>query len=120
MGRCNPDVRLEERHKIAKWHEANMPVSEIADRLDRAPSTIHHKLKRNHDDDKELPELNRYCAIPAQNMFTSAGHSSKDDRESELEGRHRRAPEGWLPPCDSPAPDLDRLAGSCRSAPENS
>jgi IS30 family transposase len=60
---------LEERRKIAKWREAKMPVPEIADRLGRAPSTVYRELKRNFFRDKELPELNGYHAIAAQNMY---------------------------------------------------
>jgi len=69
MGRCYPHLSLEERRKIAKWREAKMSVPEIADRLGRAPSTIYRELKRNFYDDKELPELNGYHAIAAQNMY---------------------------------------------------
>jgi len=32
---------LDERHKLAKWLEAKMPISEIADRMGRDPSTIY-------------------------------------------------------------------------------
>jgi IS30 family transposase len=60
---------LEERRKIAKWFEAKMPVPEIADRLCRAPSTIYRELRRNHYTDKELPELNGYHAVAAQDMY---------------------------------------------------
>jgi len=61
--------RLEERRKIDKWHEAEMPVPEIADRLGRASSTIYRELKRNTYDDKELPELEGYYALNAQAMY---------------------------------------------------
>jgi IS30 family transposase len=64
MGRSYPHLSLEERRKIAKWREAKMPVSEIADRLGRAASTIYRELKRYFFDDKELPELNGYHAVP--------------------------------------------------------
>lgn len=66
MGRCYLHLSLEDRRKLAKWHEAKMPVPEIADRLGRAPSTIYRELKRNCYDDKELPELNGYYALNAQ------------------------------------------------------
>ena len=69
MGRCYPHLNLEERRKIAKWREAKMPVPEIADRLGRAPSTIYRELKRSFYDDKELPELNGYYALNAQDMY---------------------------------------------------
>ncbi|MEM8654699.1 MAG: helix-turn-helix domain-containing protein [Pseudomonadota bacterium] len=44
MGRCYPHLSLEERRKIDKWREAKMPVSEIADRLGRTPSTIYRYI----------------------------------------------------------------------------
>jgi IS30 family transposase len=69
MGRCYPHLSLEERRKIGKWHDAKMPVPEIADRLGRAPSTIYRELKRNSYDDKELPELDGYYALNAQAMY---------------------------------------------------
>lgn len=69
MGHCYPHLSLEERRKIGKWCEANMPIPEIADRLGRAPSTIYRELKRNFFDDRELPELNGYYALTAQDMY---------------------------------------------------
>lgn len=69
MGRCYPHLSLEERRKLAKWREAKMPVPEMADRLGRAPSTVYRELKRNYYHDKELPELNGYHALNAQDMY---------------------------------------------------
>lgn len=40
MGPHYSHLSLEERRKIAKRHEATMPVPEIADRLGRDASTI--------------------------------------------------------------------------------
>ncbi len=69
MGRSYRHLSLEERRKIAKWREAKMPVPEVADQLGRAASTIYRELKRNFFDDKELPELNGYHAVAAQEMY---------------------------------------------------
>lgn len=69
MGHCYPDLSLEERRKIDKWREAKMAIPEIANRLERAPSTIYRELKRNFYDDKELPELNGHYALNAQDMY---------------------------------------------------
>ncbi|WP_171169620.1 IS30 family transposase [Ruegeria sp. HKCCA0370] len=69
MESCYPHLSLEERRKIAKWRDARMPVPEVADRLGRAPSTIYRELKRNFFTDTEMPELNGYHAIAAQNMY---------------------------------------------------
>ena len=38
MGSYSPHLRLDERRKRAKWREANMPMSEISDRLGRDAS----------------------------------------------------------------------------------
>jgi IS30 family transposase len=37
MGSHYCHLKLEERRKLAKWLEAKMPISEIADRLGRDP-----------------------------------------------------------------------------------
>ena len=62
-------MKLDERRKLAKWLNAKMPVSEIADRLGRDPSTINRDTKRNQYTDTELPELNGYHALIAQGMY---------------------------------------------------
>lgn len=69
MGRCYPHLSLEERRKIAKWRDAKMPVPEIADRLCRTPSTIYRELKRNFYHDDEIPRLNGYYALVAQDGY---------------------------------------------------
>lgn len=69
MGRCYPHLNLDERRKLAKWRDAKMPILEIADRLGRAPSTIYRELKRNAFQDAELPSLDGYYAVAAQDMY---------------------------------------------------
>lgn len=69
MGRCYPHLNLDERRNLAKWLEAKMPVKEIADNLDRAPSTIYREIKRNYYRDEEIPELNGYHAVVAQDRY---------------------------------------------------
>ncbi len=69
MGTHYCHLKLEERRKLAKWLEAKMPVSEIADRLGRDPSTIYRDIKRNRYTDIELAELNGYYALNAQGMY---------------------------------------------------
>ena len=69
MGTHYSHLSLEERRKIAKWRDAKMPISEMADRLGRDASTIYRDLRRNHFDDEELPELNGYYALNAQHMY---------------------------------------------------
>ena len=69
MGRHYCHLRLDERRKLAKWLEARMPISEIADRLGRDPSTIYRDIKRNRYTDDELPELDGYHALVAQEKY---------------------------------------------------
>jgi transposase, IS30 family len=59
---------LDERRRLAKWREARIPVKEIALRLGRDASTLYRELKRNFFRDTELPELDGYHAVAAQDM----------------------------------------------------
>ena len=69
MARCYPHLNLEERRKLAKWLEAKIRVKEIADNLCRAPSTIYREIRRNTYRDEEIPELNGYHAVVAQDAY---------------------------------------------------
>ena len=69
MGRCYPHLNLEERRKLAKWLEAKIPIREIADNLRRAPSALYRERKRNHYRDAEIPQLNGYHAVNAQDKY---------------------------------------------------
>ena len=64
-----PHLNLEERRKLAKWLEAKIPVKEIADNLQRAPSTIYREIRRNYYRDDRLPQLNGYHAVNAQDQY---------------------------------------------------
>ena len=63
MGTHYCHLKLDERRKLAKWLEAKIPVKEIADNLQRAPSTIYREIRRNTYSDTELPQLNGYHAL---------------------------------------------------------
>ena len=69
MGTHYCHLKLDERRKLAKWIEAKMPISEIADRLGRDPSTIYRDIKRNRYTDGDLPELNGYHALVARDKY---------------------------------------------------
>lgn len=69
MGRHYSHLRLDERRRIAKWLEAKMPITEMADRLGRSASTLYRDIKRNRYTDTELPELDGYHAVAAQDMY---------------------------------------------------
>ncbi|MGO4908799.1 IS30 family transposase [Pseudorhodobacter sp. W20_MBD10_FR17] len=69
MGRTYPHLDLEERRRLAKWLQAKLTVKEIAQNLNRAPSTIYREIRRNYYSDTELPELNGYHAVNAQDKY---------------------------------------------------
>lgn len=69
MSRSYPHRNLDERRKLAKWLEAKIPVTEIADDLFRAPSTIYREIKRNSCQDDENPVLNGYHSALAQDRY---------------------------------------------------
>ena len=69
MGRHYSHLSLDERRRIANWLEAKMPIAEVADRLCRDASTIYRDIKRNRHTDSELPELDGYHAVAAQDMY---------------------------------------------------
>lgn len=69
MGSHDCHLKLDERRKIAKWLEAKMPIGEIADRLGRDATSIYRDIKRNRYTDKEIPELNGYHALVAQDKY---------------------------------------------------
>lgn len=66
MPRSYTHLSLEDRRKIARWHDAKMPVLEIAMRLGRHRATIHRELKRNRFIDAELQHLSGYYPLNAQ------------------------------------------------------
>jgi IS30 family transposase len=69
MSRSYPHLNLDERRNLAKWLEAKIPVKEIADNLGRAPSRIYREIKRNYYRDEEIPNLNGYHAMVAQEWY---------------------------------------------------
>jgi len=99
MGRRYLHLNLEERRKIAQWLEARMPVPEIADRLSRAPSSIYREIKRNFYDDEEIPYLNGYYAMNAQEMYKQrrAVHRKMIRHPQLKEAVEDRLKAGWSP-----------------------
>jgi transposase, IS30 family len=99
MGSHYCHLKLNERRKLAKWLEAKMAISEIADRLGLDPSTIYRDIKRNRYTDKELPELDEYHALVAQdkNEARRAIHR-KLIRQPEVKAAvENRSKAGWSP-----------------------
>ena len=66
MARRYVHLSLEDRRKIARWHDAKVPVLEIAARLGRHRATIHRELKRDRFVDAELQDFSGYYALNAQ------------------------------------------------------
>ena len=66
MPRSYAHLSLEGRRKIARWHDAKMPVLEIAHRLGLYRATIHRELKRDRFVDAELQDFSGYYALNAQ------------------------------------------------------
>ncbi len=64
------ELNLRERRAIEEMLNAKIPVRKIAAEISRHVSTIYREIKRNHYDDKELPELNGYYGVVAQRTAT--------------------------------------------------
>lgn len=99
MGRHYSHLSLEERRKLDTWRAAKMSVAEMADRLGRDASTLYRDIRRNTYSDTELPELNGYYAVTAQQMYERrrAVHRKlvmHPDLKAAVEGRLRA---GWSP-----------------------
>lgn len=99
MGTHYSHLRLDERRKLASWLGAKMPIAEIADRLGRDASTIYRDIKRNQYTDTELPELNGYHALVAQNKYEArrAIHRKMIVHPELKEAIEDRLKAGWSP-----------------------
>ena len=99
MGSHYCHLKLDEHRKLAKWLEAKTPVSEIADRLGRDPSTIYRDIKRNRYTDEDLPELNGYHAVVAQDKYEErrAIHRKMIVHPKLKEAIEDRLKAGWSP-----------------------
>jgi len=61
------ELDLSERRVIEDMLNAKMPVSKIATELGRHRSTVYRDIQRNGFVDEELPQLNGYYGVTAQN-----------------------------------------------------
>ena len=64
------ELNLRERRKIEDMLNAKIPVRVIAEKISGRVSTVYREIKRNRYDDKELPELNGYYGVVAQDRAT--------------------------------------------------
>jgi IS30 family transposase len=68
MKRTYSQIDLDERRKIARWRTAGISVDVIAEKLHRYRSTIFRELHRNTFEDGEMPDLNGYYCVMANDM----------------------------------------------------
>jgi IS30 family transposase len=90
---------LTERRRIAKLYHQNMAVSEIAKAVGRHRSTIYRELRRNRFVDREMPELNGYYCVTADEYAKQRRkHQSKLLKFRELrDAVVDRLKAGWSP-----------------------
>jgi IS30 family transposase len=63
---AHTELDLRERRAIEDMLHAKIPVSQIAVEIGRHRSTVCRELKRNHYEDRELPDLSGYYGMNAQ------------------------------------------------------
>lgn len=92
-------LKQDERRKLAKWLDAKMPISEIADRLGPDPSTLLRDSKRKRYTGDDLPELNGYHAVDAQDKYEArrAIHRKMIVHPELKEAIEDRLKAGWSP-----------------------
>jgi IS30 family transposase len=117
MGHCYPHLNLEERRKLAKWLEAKIPIKEIADNLRRAPSTIYREIRRNYYRDEEIPVLNGYHAVVAQDAYEDrrAVHRKLIRYPDIMAAVRSGFDAGWSPQRN--AAQVSGVSNACRSLP---
>ena len=68
MERTYSQIDMDERRKIARWRTAGISVDVIAEKLGRHRSTIFRELRRNAFTDSQMPKLNGYYCVTANDM----------------------------------------------------
>jgi IS30 family transposase len=68
MERAYSQIDMDERRKIARWRMAGVSVDVIAEKLGRHRSTIFRELRRNAFTDSQMPDLNGYYCVTANDM----------------------------------------------------
>ncbi len=68
MPRAYAHLSLEERRKLDRWRDAEISITEIAEKLGRARSTVYRELRRNHFSDSSMPKVVGYFAMAAHKM----------------------------------------------------
>jgi transposase, IS30 family len=68
MKRSYSQIDLNEHRKIARWRVAGISIELMAARLGRHRSMIFRELKRNALEDPQMPDLNGYYCVTANDM----------------------------------------------------
>lgn len=68
MKRTYSQIGMDERRKIARWRAAGISVDVIAEKLGRHRSTIFRELRRNTFTDSQMPDLDGYYCVTANDM----------------------------------------------------
>lgn len=96
---AHTELDLRERRAIEDMLHAKIPVRQIAVEIGRHRSTVYRELKRNHYEDRELPDLSGYYGMNAQRFAaTRRARRRKLVRLDDL--RHAvitQLKEGWSP-----------------------
>ena len=96
---AHTELDLRERRTIEDMLNAKCSVDEIASEIGRHRSTVYREINRNRFEDTELPELNGYYGVHAQQIATDRrARRRKLVRLSALrEAVIDRLKEGWSP-----------------------
>jgi IS30 family transposase len=110
MSHCYRQLRLDEREAIFRMKDARLPVSRIAERLGRHPSTIYRELRRNFFFDEDSYFRGYYPSVAHKLASDRRVPGRKLVRNPELasyviDGLHR---------CWSPEQIAGRLRFACQ------
>lgn len=99
MSSTYSQLSLDERRLLDQLHHKRIPVAEIARILGRHRSTIYRELKRNQFVDREMPELNGYYCLTANDKARDRrARHIKLNRSTELrDAVIDRLKVGWSP-----------------------
>ena len=90
MRRTYSHIDLNERRRIGRLRSTGVTVDVIAEKLGRHRSTIFPELERNLLHDVELPDLNGYCRVTANDMANNAGaNAAPASKHSDICGPRR-------------------------------
>jgi len=96
---AHKELNLRERRAIEDMLNAKMSVGEIAAEIGRHRSTVYREIKRNYYNDEEIPYLNGYYGVNAQDYATD--RRARRRKLVRLDGLRKavitQLKEGWSP-----------------------